>query len=131
MRALNYERYGGIDALQIGEISVPEVADDEVLIRVHAASLNPFDWKLRNGMLRDFFEIEFPITPGRNGCGEIMSLGKSTGVIVRDEEGFKKGIARARKVDDELATADFADLIRATVSTRRSTRRHSPSCSGS
>ena len=76
MRALNYERYGGIDALQIGEISVPEVADDEVLIRVHAASLNPFDWKLRNGMLRDFFEIEFPITPGRDGCGEIISLGK-------------------------------------------------------
>ena len=37
----------------------------------------------------------------------------SPGVIVRDEEGFKKGIARARKVDDELATADFADLIRA------------------
>ena len=37
----------------------------------------------------------------------------SPGVIVRDEEGFKNGIARAREVDDELATADFADLIRA------------------
>jgi carboxymethylenebutenolidase len=37
----------------------------------------------------------------------------SPGVIARDEEGFKKGIARARNVDEELATADFADLIRA------------------
>jgi len=77
MRALFYKNYGGIDALQIDEIPIPEVADDEVLIRVHAASINPFDWKLRNGMLREFFDVEFPITAGRDGCGEIVSLGKS------------------------------------------------------
>jgi len=77
MRALNYEDYGGIDTMQIGETPVPEIADDEILIRVHAASINPFDWKLRNGMLRNFFDVEFPITPGRDGCGEIVSLGKS------------------------------------------------------
>ena len=76
MRALDYENFGGIDALQISEVVVPEIADDEALIRVHAASINAFDWKLRNGMLRDFFAIEFPITPGRDGCGEVVALGK-------------------------------------------------------
>ena len=77
MRALNYECHGGIDALQVSETPVPEAADDEVLIRVHAASINPFDWKLRNGMLRDFFDMEFPVTPGRDGCGEIVSIGRA------------------------------------------------------
>ena len=77
MRTLNYEDYGGIDAFKISETPVPEIADDEILIRVHAASINPFDWKLRNGMLRNFFDMEFPITPGRDGCGEIVSLGKT------------------------------------------------------
>jgi len=76
MRTLDYDDYGDIDAFQISEMPAPEIADDEILIRVHAASINPFDWKLRNGMLRNFFDVEFPITPGRDGCGEIVSLGK-------------------------------------------------------
>lgn len=79
MRALYYEEYGDADVLKHGETRNPEISDDEVLIRVRAASLNPFDWKLRNGMLRDFFEIDFPITPGRDGCGEIVELGKNVG----------------------------------------------------
>ena len=76
MRALNYEYHGSIDVLQVSETPVPEAADDEVLIRVRAASINPFDWKLRNGMLRNFFDMEFPVTPGRDGCGEIVSIGR-------------------------------------------------------
>lgn len=75
MQALYYEEYGGIDVLAVGETATPHISDDEVLIRVQAASLNPFDWKLRNGMLRDFFDLRFPIIPGRDGCGEIVALG--------------------------------------------------------
>jgi len=74
MQALSYSEYGGIDVLSLGELPVPEIGDNEVLIRVQAASLNPFDWKLRNGMLREFFEPDFPITPGRDGCGEIVEI---------------------------------------------------------
>ena len=76
MRAISYKKYGGIDAMEISESSMSTNSDDEILIRVHAASINPYDWKLRNGMLRDFFDIEFPITPGRDGCGEIVAIGK-------------------------------------------------------
>lgn len=74
MRALSYSEYGGIDVLGLAELSVPEIGANEVLIRVQTASLNPFDWKLRNGMLREFFEPDFPITPGRDGCGEIVEI---------------------------------------------------------
>ena len=77
MRALYYEEYGDIGVLKLGETSKRGISDDEILIRVRAASLNPFDWKFRNGMLRSFFESEFPITPGRDGCGEIVELGNN------------------------------------------------------
>ena len=77
MRAIQYDKYGDADVLHSTDSAVPGIGDNEVLIRIRAASLNPFDWKLRNGMLRDFFEMNFPITPGRDGCGEIVELGNS------------------------------------------------------
>jgi len=77
MRAICYENYGGPDVLAIVETAAPEIGEDEVLIRVEAASLNPFDWKLRKGLLREFISVDFPLTPGRDGCGTIVRLGKA------------------------------------------------------
>jgi len=77
MRAIQYANYGDKDVLHVAETDTPRISDDEVLIKVRAASLNPFDWKLRSGMFGDVFEMEFPITPGRDGCGEIIELGKN------------------------------------------------------
>ena len=74
MRAIQYDRYGDRDVLHIADTDFPAISENEVLIRVQAASLNPFDWKLRNGVLREFFEPDFPITPGRDGCGEIVEV---------------------------------------------------------
>jgi NADPH:quinone reductase-like Zn-dependent oxidoreductase len=85
MRAVYYEEYGDISVLELGETSKRNISDDEILIRVRAASLNPFDWKLRNGMLRSFFESDFPITPGRDGCGEIVELGNNVRDLPLDE----------------------------------------------
>ncbi|MEX2210529.1 MAG: NAD(P)-dependent alcohol dehydrogenase [Gaiellaceae bacterium] len=44
MRAIVRDRYGSPDVLALGEVDKPELADDSVLVRVHAASLNPADW---------------------------------------------------------------------------------------
>ncbi len=77
MRAIQYTCCGDRDVLHIANPDTPRISDDEVLIKVRAASLNPFDWKLRSGMLGDYFQMEFPITPGRDGCGEIVELGKN------------------------------------------------------
>ncbi len=77
MRALCYESYGNVDVLDLRDTNVPDIEDDEVLVQVHTASLNPFDWKLRSGMLRNVFDVEFPITPGRDGYGKIVAIGKN------------------------------------------------------
>ena len=77
MRAICYDDYGDAAVLNIRELDAPDISDNEVLIRVQAASLNPFDWKLRSGMLRAIIDPSFPITPGRDGCGEVVKLGKN------------------------------------------------------
>jgi len=49
MKAMVYERYGPPDVLQLKEVEQPIPKDDEVLIKVHAASINSWDWDLLRG----------------------------------------------------------------------------------
>ena len=50
MRAIVYDRYGSPDVLELAEIDKPVVRDDEVLVRVHAAAVNPADWHFMRGL---------------------------------------------------------------------------------
>ena len=49
MQAIVYQKYGSPDVLELQEIKKPVVKDDEVLVRVHAASVNPIDWHFLRG----------------------------------------------------------------------------------
>jgi NADPH:quinone reductase-like Zn-dependent oxidoreductase len=49
MKAVRIHSYGGSGVLSYEEAPLPAVGEDEVLIRVHATSVNPFDWKVREG----------------------------------------------------------------------------------
>jgi NADPH:quinone reductase-like Zn-dependent oxidoreductase len=50
MKALAYDKYGSPDVLELREIETPVVTDDGVLVRIHAASVNPVDWHSLTGM---------------------------------------------------------------------------------
>lgn len=63
MRALRIHRYGGPEVLQLDDIPVPS---GSLLVKIHAASLNPVDWKIRQGL----FGLPLPRTLGRDGAGE-------------------------------------------------------------
>ena len=52
MKAFYATRYGGPEVMQFGEIPDPTPGKGEVLVRVHASSLNPVDWKVRSGIAR-------------------------------------------------------------------------------
>jgi NADPH:quinone reductase-like Zn-dependent oxidoreductase len=76
MRALRYDRYGGPEVLQVVDIAEPVPKAGEVKVRVHAASLNPVDWKIRAGHVR--FLPMFRSPPRTLGCdfaGEIVGVG--------------------------------------------------------
>ena len=56
MRAWRFHEYGGPDVMRLEEVPIPQPGKGEVLVRVAAASVNPVDWKIREGMLRRAFE---------------------------------------------------------------------------
>jgi NADPH:quinone reductase-like Zn-dependent oxidoreductase len=50
MKAIRFDRYGSPDVLELRDIDIPAVGDDELLVRVRAASVNPLDWHFMRGM---------------------------------------------------------------------------------
>jgi len=86
MRAVLIESFG--DAPHVGELEVPALADDQVLIRVHAASVNAFDWKAAEGRFKEMFEYVFPVTIGRDYAGVVEQVGAAVGRVARGDAVF-------------------------------------------
>ncbi|KAG6576000.1 Quinone-oxidoreductase-like, chloroplastic, partial [Cucurbita argyrosperma subsp. sororia] len=76
MKAVRYEAYGGGSAaLKHVEVPIPGPKDDEVLLKVEAVSLNPFDWKIQKGVVRPFLPRNFPHIPCTDVAGEVLEVG--------------------------------------------------------
>ncbi|TDE59449.1 NAD(P)-dependent alcohol dehydrogenase [Nonomuraea mesophila] len=81
MKAIRYRAYGPPDVLELQEVGKPEVGDDEVLIRVHAASVNPGDWHLMRGSPYIFRAMAGMTRPkahvlGFDLAGQVEAVGK-------------------------------------------------------
>ena len=84
MRAITLESFESSPALN--EVPTPQIAPNDVLVRVHASSVNPIDNAIVSGMLKDMVEHEFPIVLGRDYAGVIEQAGSDvTGISVGDE----------------------------------------------
>lgn len=78
MRALLITGYGTFENnLQIQNIPIPEINDDEVLIKIYAASLNPHDYKTIQGKYRKFEKLSLPARIGGDASGVIIKKGKN------------------------------------------------------
>src|SRR2546422_4320001 len=89
MKAIVYYEYGSADVLRCEDLPKPAPKDNEVLIKVRAASVNPLDWRLMNGkpaIIRLFFGLRKPRNgrPGVDVAGEVEAVGKNV-------KGFKPG----------------------------------------
>ena len=85
MRAVAIQQFGGRETLQVMELPVPSVGSHDVLIQVRAAGVNPVDWKIREGWLREMFPHVFPVIPGWDVAGIVTEVGpQATRVAVGD-----------------------------------------------
>ncbi|MGO2890636.1 MAG: NADP-dependent oxidoreductase [Enterococcus devriesei] len=89
-RAIVIENYGHADQLKASKVELPELGEHQVLVKVHATSVNPIDWKLREGYLAQMMPWEFPITLGWDVAGEITEIGSE----VKDWQVGQKVFAR-------------------------------------
>jgi NADPH:quinone reductase-like Zn-dependent oxidoreductase len=108
MRAAIYDQYGGAEVLEVREVADPPVGPDTVLVRVKATSVNPVDWKIREGYLQGAYPHHLPIVPGWDVAGVVEAVGPavSTGIEVGDEV---YGYVRR----DDLALGTAAELVAA------------------
>jgi NADPH:quinone reductase-like Zn-dependent oxidoreductase len=82
MKAIVYRCYGSADVLKLEAIAKPAVADDRVLVKVHAASVNPLDWHYMRGkpyVMRPMAGVGKPdsILMGADFAGTVESVGKN------------------------------------------------------
>lgn len=86
MRALVIHRYGGPDVLVLETLREPIPGPRDLLIEVHAASLNPIDFKIRAGKLHQVERYRFPVQLGCDVAGVVRQVGaEATGFAVGDE----------------------------------------------
>jgi len=76
MRAWRVHEFGGPEALRLDTVPVPSPGPGEVLVKVAAASINPIDWKMRRGLLRDLIPIALPRALGRDCAGTVVAAGE-------------------------------------------------------
>jgi NADPH:quinone reductase-like Zn-dependent oxidoreductase len=69
MKAIRIHEFGGPEVLELEDIEVPKPAEDEVLIKVYASSVNPVDQKIFAGEAEEKFPTKFPLTIGWDVSG--------------------------------------------------------------
>ena len=103
MQAALIHRYGTNDAVRVADIDIPTVGATDLLVRVHAASVNPVDSKTRDGKLKTLLKYRFPLVLGNDLSGVVSDVGSQ---VTR----FKQGDAVYARVDsNRIGTfAEFA-----------------------
>jgi NADPH:quinone reductase-like Zn-dependent oxidoreductase len=103
MKAFILDRYGSNDGVRAGEIPDPELHDEDVLVQIHAASVNPLDLKIRDGKLKPILPYRLPLILGNDLAGVVLQVGPGV-------RRFKPGDEVYARPDKDRIGA-FAELI--------------------
>jgi NADPH:quinone reductase-like Zn-dependent oxidoreductase len=103
MRAFIVDRYGSKDGVRFGEIPDPELRDNDVLVQVCAASVNPLDLKIRDGKLKPILPYRLPLILGNDLAGVVVRVGSRARRFKPGDEVY------ARPAQERIGT--FAEFI--------------------
>src|SRR5216683_2520023 len=90
MKAVRIHTYGGPEVLRYEDAPRPVPAAGEVLIKIHAAAVNPVDWKVRAGHLKDMLKYQLPLIPGWDAAGVIEDVGAGVARLKRGDEVYTR-----------------------------------------
>lgn len=77
MKAAQINRYGGVEVFEINtDVPKPTPEKDQILAEIYAASINPFDWKVREGYMKNMIPLAFPAILGGDFAGKVISVGE-------------------------------------------------------
>ena len=109
MKAVVIDQYGSIDELTVGDMPRPEITDDQLLVEVHACSVNPIDTKVRDGSMSFRFGKDFPKVLGFDAAGVVCAVGGAVKDFVIGDEVFTRSDAKTGEAMAEyLAVSAFA-----------------------
>lgn len=78
MQSIQYQSFGQSDVLALAEVAQPQISNDnDVLIQVKSASINPLDMKIRMGFMQKMMPIQLPYIPGLDAAGVVVAIGSN------------------------------------------------------
>jgi len=106
-QAIRFHEYGGSDKLVLETLPRPSLKADEVLVEVHYAGVNPVDWKIRSGYLKDYMPVPLPFTPGADLSGVVVDVGAGVKSVKKGQAVF--GIGKGSYA--QYAVAEEGDIV--------------------
>lgn len=105
-RAVRFEQYGGVEVLDVVEVEPPQPGDGQLLVRVRAAGINPFEAKLRSGVYEGAIPVSFPAAQGNDFAGVVEQLGAGVEGFAVGDEVFGTTARRGSQAELALAAQD-------------------------
>lgn len=103
MKAFIVERYGKKGGMRLGEVPEPELRDDEVLVKVHAAGVNPLDSKIMSGEFKLVLPYRLPLILGHDAAGVVVRVGPRVRQFKPGDEVYSR--------PDDFRIGSFAEFI--------------------
>ena len=100
MKAAYINRYGNIDDVQLDGQSKPPITENDVLVKIHAASINPLDLRVLEGEFKAILPVQFPFILGNDFAGTVVQVGANV-------KQFKAGDEVYAKTDQNGAFAEY------------------------
>jgi NADPH:quinone reductase-like Zn-dependent oxidoreductase len=110
MRAVRFERYGGIDVLDVVEVPAPAPGSEELLVRVKDAGINPGEAKIREGLLHERWPATFPSGQGSDLAGIVEQVGDGVDGWAAGDEVI--GFTHNRASQAELVVVEAENVTR-------------------